>query len=111
MLKHGVIFFSVMALAIFQLIIFAASGAWNELILPIILVGLMLWFYLKPPAGYANSKKKYPKVKPSAATMAKLGQTKNGVKSTTTKKRKDYPFHVIEGNKRDKDDPDVPKYH
>lgn len=111
MLKHGVIFFSVMALAVFQLIVYAVNGYWNQLIFPLILSGLMLWFYVKPPQGFANSGKKHPKVKPSAATMAKLGQTKNGVKSTTTKKRKDYPFHVIEGNKRDKDDPDVPKYH
>ena len=111
MLKHGVIFFSVMALAIFQFIVLAVSGAWSQLIFPIILAGLMFWFYLKPPAGYANSRKKQPKVKPSAATMAKLGQSKNGAKSTTTKKRKDYPFHVIEGNKRDKDDSDLPKYH
>lgn len=112
MLKHGVIFFTVMALAVFQMIVYAASGAWNFIILPLILIGLMLWFRLKPPRGYANSRKKHPKIKPSAATMAKLGQPKNKVKSTAAaKKRKDYPFHVIEGQKKDKNDPEVPKYH
>ncbi|WP_211745184.1 hypothetical protein [Paenibacillus sp. Marseille-Q4541] len=112
MMKHGVVFFTVMALAVYQFILLAISGAWSQLLLPIILIGLMLWFYLKPPRTYASHGKKQPKVKPSAATMAKLGQTKNGTKpASTAKKRKDYPFHVIEGNKKDKNDPDVPKYH
>lgn len=111
-MKHGVIFFSVIALAVYQFILFAIERNWNGLILPIILIGLMLWFYIKPPQAYASRNKKVPKVKPSAATMAKLGQSKNGTKSVANgKKRKNYPFHVIEGQKKDKDDPDLPKYH
>jgi len=93
----------------------------------IIAVVAILYFVLpkaRRSGGYRTSEGKRPKIKPSARTQEKLARMSSstsskssaprGVKtpapSKNSKKKKNYPFQVIEGRKS-KDDEDVPKFH
>ncbi|WP_037289392.1 hypothetical protein [Saccharibacillus sacchari] len=93
----------------------------------IIAVVAILYFVLpkaRRSGGYRTSDGKRPKIKPSARTQEKLARMSSstsskssaprGVKppapSKNSKKKKNYPFQVIEGRKS-KDDEDVPKFH
>ncbi|MCM3784129.1 hypothetical protein M3231_14190 [Neobacillus mesonae] len=109
MFKHAVAFWTIMVLTVIGLINSILDGEWTALIFPLIIAGLLFWFYKRPPRAFGG---KQPKIKPSKATMEKIAQNKTGYKSgTTTKKRKTYPFHVIDGQKKTKNDDDLPKYH
>lgn len=93
----------------------------------IIAVVAILYFVLpkaRRSGGYRTPDGKRPKIKPSARTQEKMarmsssGSTKPSaprggkapVPSKNSKKKKNYPFQVIEGRKS-KDDEDVPKFH
>ncbi|WP_044479135.1 hypothetical protein [Paenibacillus antibioticophila] len=78
-----------------------------DFLIPIILIAVIFFLYRFPPG---KARKRSPKIKPSARTMAKVAQAKRG-NTSAAKKRKSYPFQVIEGNKGKKSDDDVPKYH
>lgn len=79
-----------------------------DFLIPVILIAVVFVLYKFPPG---QARKRNPKIKPSARTMAKVAQAKRK-NTSASKKRKTYPFQVIEGNKGKKsDDDDVPKYH
>lgn len=109
MIKHAVAFWTIIILAVFGLYVNIRLGQWDALIFPLILGGLIFWFYKRPPRAMSG---RHPKVKPSKATMAKLERSKAGHRpGQTMNKRKSYPFHVIEGQKKSKNDDELPKYH
>lgn len=76
----------------------------GSVIVPLAVVAIVFVLYKYPPRRY---RRQHPKIKPSARTMAKVAAER---RSTTTEKRKAYPFQVIEGQKGKNDD-DLPKYH
>ncbi|MCM3126444.1 TcpD family membrane protein [Paenibacillus provencensis] len=109
MIKHALVFWTIIILAVFGLYEHIRRGEWAALIFPLILGGLIFWFYKRPPRALTG---RHPKVKPSKATMAKLERNKSGHRSgPSANKRKSYPFHVIEGQKKSKNDDELPKYH
>lgn len=78
-----------------------------DYLIPLILVAVVFILYKFPPGRFRRQR---PKIKPSARTMAKVAQAKR-TSASAAKKRKSYPFQVIEGNKGKKSDDDLPKYH
>lgn len=78
-----------------------------DFLIPVILLIVVFLLYKFPPG---QARKRSPKIKPSARTMAKVAQAKRS-NTSTAKKRKSYPFQVIEGNKGKNADDDLPKYH
>lgn len=108
MMKQAVIFGTVVILAIIGFIdmLFRGWTEWIQVIIPLALVAIFIFFYKYPPKRYRRS----PKVKPSARTAAKLSQQRRSASSySSSQKRKSYPFQVIDGNKGKNDD--TPKYH
>ncbi|MEO2207094.1 hypothetical protein ABGV42_25590 [Paenibacillus pabuli] len=109
--KQAIIFWIVIAIAAFGLISWVASRGIFGFIVPVAVLGGIFLLYKYPPRRWARKTK--PKIKPSARTMAKVkAQSGSGARksSGSSKKRKDYPFHVIQGNKG-KSDEDIPKFH
>lgn len=107
MIRHAVIFYVSIALAawgIADVLIRGDFGSLMMLMIPIAIFGVVFLLYKFPPGG---RRRKMPKVKPSARTMAKVASNR---KTQQSKKRKEYPFYVIEGQKG-KEDEDLPKYH
>ena len=80
--------------------------------IPIILAAIVFLLYKFPPKRLA-AKSKYPKVKPSRNTAAKMAAKANtSRKASPSPKRKQYPFQVIDGQKGKHDPNDeLPKYH
>ncbi|MFM9279090.1 hypothetical protein [Paenibacillus jiagnxiensis] len=104
--KQAFVFWGFIALAIVGTAASIIRGDFmmlSVLLIPLIVFGVVLLLYKFPPRRAAKT----PKIKPSAKTMAK---TAGGRKSAAAKKRKEYPFYVIEGQKGKNND-DVPKYH
>ncbi|MDO3409525.1 hypothetical protein QWJ34_07095 [Saccharibacillus sp. CPCC 101409] len=93
-------------------------------ILPLAIVAVVAALYFLLPkarraGGSYGGRGNQPKVKPSARTQEKLARMSSGSSKPTParagktpppKKRKSYPFQVIEGRKG-KDEEDVPKFH
>ncbi|MEK3787906.1 hypothetical protein MKX74_16390 [Paenibacillus sp. FSL K6-1230] len=108
MIRHAVIFYVSIALAVWgiaDVLIRGDFGSLMMLMIPIAIFGVVFLLYKFPPGS--RRRKKMPKVKPSARTMAKVASSR---KAQPSKKRKEYPFYVIEGQKG-KEDEDIPKYH
>ncbi|OWA37027.1 hypothetical protein B9G55_02825 [Saccharibacillus sp. O16] len=121
----GFIILGLAALGIFQII---SKPSWDWLIpLAVVAIVTLLYFLLpnaKRPSGFRQGGSKQPKIKPSARTQEKLARMSSSGGSaskpsasrgskpapTTAKKRKNYPFQVIEGRKG-KDDDNIPKFH
>ncbi|MCM3208205.1 hypothetical protein [Paenibacillus illinoisensis] len=109
--KQAVIFWVIIVIAAFGLITWVGDRGIFGFIVPIVVLGGIFLLYKFPPGRWARKAK--PKIKPSARTMAKVkAQSGSGARksSGSSKKRKDYPFHVIQGNKGKSDD-DIPKFH
>ncbi|GEM_PF-1105916 len=119
----GFIVLGLAALGLFKMITKPSLG-W---LIPLGIVVLVaaLYFLLpnaKRPGGFRSGSGKQPKIKPSARTQEKLARMsspgsaskssapRGGKPAPTAKKRKNYPFQVIEGRKG-KDDDDIPKFH
>ncbi|MFK0523311.1 hypothetical protein ACINKY_13965 [Paenibacillus illinoisensis] len=106
-----IVFWAAIALAAFGIISTLGDRGIYGLIIPVVVLGAIFLLYKYPPRRWARKTK--PKIKPSARTMAKVkAQSGAGARksSGSSKKRKDYPFHVIQGNKGKSDD-DIPKFH
>lgn len=83
-----------------------------EVLIPLVVIGVVILLYKFPPSRF--NKNKRPKVKPSKKTAAKMAARTNPTRknSSTSPKRKQYPFQVIDGQKGKNDPPDdLPKYH
>lgn len=115
MIRHALIFWIAVALAVYGVITGVANSGLSWLfwtLLPtLLLFALLVYAYRltqKKPNGPGGSRGSRPKVKPSQKTMAKVA----GVRKTQAApgKRKTYPFQVIEGSKG-KNDEQLPKYH
>ncbi|WP_435925101.1 hypothetical protein [Paenibacillus sp. DYY-L-2] len=107
MKKQAILFWILIALAVFSIVDGLFNGGTfriGGLIIPLIVVGIVFLLYKFPPRKFAKQK---PKVKPSARTMAKVAAER---RPPSGKKRKSYPFQVIDGNKGKNED-DLPKYH
>lgn len=118
----GVIVLVLAALGIFRMI----TNPSLSLLIPLGIVAVVaaLYFLLpnsRRPGGFRAGGKQ-PKIKPSARTqekLARMSSSGNAAKpsasrgskpASTAKKRKNYPFQVIEGRKG-KDDDNIPKFH
>ncbi|MDP4096760.1 hypothetical protein OIN60_08240 [Paenibacillus sp. P96] len=104
--KQAIVFWGFIALAVLGMAASIIRGDYSTLsvlLIPLIVFGVVLLLYKFPPRRGVKT----PKIKPSAKTMAK---TTGGRKQTSAKKRKEYPFYVIEGQKGKNND-DMPKYH
>ncbi len=110
MKKQAILFWIVIALAVFNILdgLFGrrSLNPWDILV-PFILVAIVFLLYKYPPRKYKN--KTAPKIKPSARTMAKVAAEQRRP-AAGGGKRKSYPFQVIEGQKGKNDD-ELPKYH
>ncbi|GIP51980.1 MULTISPECIES: hypothetical protein [Paenibacillus] len=107
MKKQAILFWIVIALAVFNILdgLFGKRSLnLGSVLVPLVLVAIVFLLYKYPPRKY---KKTAPKIKPSARTMAKVAAER---RPATGGKRKTYPFQVIEGQKGKNDD-DLPKYH
>ncbi|NGZ74161.1 hypothetical protein [Saccharibacillus alkalitolerans] len=120
----GWIILALAAIGLFKLIT-EPSITW---LIPLALVAVVaLLYFLLPnarrPGGFRSpGAPKRPKVKPSARTQEKLARMSSSGSSkppaprsgkapaAPAKKRKNYPFQVIEGRKG-KDEDDIPKFH
>ncbi|MFS0854777.1 MULTISPECIES: hypothetical protein [Paenibacillus] len=110
MKKQAIIFWTFIALAAIGILTRLGSGGISQIIIPLVVFGVVFLLYKYPPRRWAR-KTSSPKIKPSAKTMAKVNAQSGARKSSgSSKKRKDYPFQVIQGQKG-KSDEDVPKYH
>ncbi|MDN4601667.1 hypothetical protein P5G61_10570 [Paenibacillus sp. F6_3S_P_1C] len=110
MKRQAIIFWTLIALAAIGILNWLLSGGISRIVIPLIVFGVVFLLYKYPPRRWA-SKASSPKIKPSAKTMAKVNAQSGTRKSnSSSKKRKDYPFQVIQGQKG-KSDEDVPKYH
>lgn len=78
----------------------------NLLIPVIVFIVIFLLFRHYQPSRF----KKHPKVKPSRRTMDKAAGMRKGTSGSSSKKNKEYPFQLIEGQKGKNDD-QMPKYH
>lgn len=109
--KQAIVFWAVMILAAFGIIGLLGRASLSGILIPLIVFGVVFLLYKYPPARWSR-KAKTPKIKPSAKTMAKVNAQKHASarKNSTSKKRKDYPFQVIQGQKG-KSEEDIPKYH
>ena len=112
MIKHALIFWSAVLLAVIGLVdgvMRYGLSSLTSLMVPLILCVVIFLLYKYPPRRFANnSNRSRTKVKPSAKTMAKVAGLRKSQASSG--KRKSYPFQVIEGNKGKNDD-NLPKYH
>ncbi|MGO4527518.1 hypothetical protein AB4Z30_00445 [Paenibacillus sp. 2TAF8] len=110
--KQAIVFWVVVVLASFGIISFLTRASLSSILIPLIVFGVVFLLYKYPPARWSR-KAKTPKIKPSAKTMAKVNAQHhaNARKSSSSKKRKDYPFQVIQGQKGKNNDEDIPKYH
>lgn len=109
MKKQSIMFGIIMLLGVFYLVdgIFVRHTiSLASVIIPVAVVGIVFLLYKFPPRKYR--KQQQPKIKPSVRTMAKVAAKQR--RSSSSEKRKSYPFQVIEGHKGKNDD-DLPKYH
>ncbi|MGN7761593.1 hypothetical protein [Paenibacillus sp. 22594] len=113
MIKHALIFWITVSLAVLGLVTqFMMFGfrALTSLIIPLLLLGIVFYAYRSAKAGYGQGPgRSKTKVKPSQKTMAKVAGLRK-TQPVSTGKRKTYPFQVIEGSKG-KNDEQLPKYH
>ncbi|QOS80013.1 hypothetical protein JNUCC31_03430 [Paenibacillus sp. JNUCC31] len=110
MKKQAILFWTFIALAAVGILTSLWNKGVSQLVIPLIVFGVVFLLYKYPPRRFAR-KTSSPKIKPSARTMAKVNaQSGTRKSSSSSKKRKDYPFQVIQGQKG-KSDEDVPKYH
>lgn len=95
------------ALGLLNDILFEGFILLKGLLIPVVvfIVIFVLFRFYQPKRSKA-----YPKVKPSVKTMKKVSGTRKNSSSMSSKKHKDYPFQVIEGQKGKQND-DTPKYH
>ncbi|RRJ66484.1 hypothetical protein EHV15_28830 [Paenibacillus oralis] len=109
MKKQGIMFGIIMLLAVIGIVdavfVRRTLGLAN-IIVPVAILGVVFLLYKFPPRKYR--KKQQPKIKPSARTMAKVAAEQR--RSSSSERRKSYPFQVIDGHKGKNDD-DLPKYH
>ncbi|MCQ4085894.1 hypothetical protein [Saccharibacillus sp. JS10] len=128
MRKPGVAGWIILALAALGLVQMLLNPSLTWLIpIGIVIILIALYFILPNngrSGGYRTPSGKRPKIKPSARTQEKLARMsssasskpqaarvdKNAAPVKATKKKKNYPFQVIEGRKS-KDDEDLPKFH
>ncbi|CAI6063045.1 hypothetical protein PAECIP112173_01868 [Paenibacillus sp. JJ-100] len=110
--KQGILFWALIILAAFGLIGLLGRLSLANILIPLIVFGVVFLLYKYPPARWSR-KAKTPKIKPSAKTMAKINAQHNAAtrKSSSSKKRKEYPFQVIQGQKGKNNEEDIPKYH
>jgi hypothetical protein len=112
MIKHALIFWITVSLAVFGFVegfLREPFSTLKGLMIPLAIIAFIYYAYKKGPGSYARGKSGSKiKVKPSQKTMTKVA----GVRKTQTTpgKRKSYPFQVIEGSKGKNDD-NLPKYH
>ncbi|MFD0670551.1 hypothetical protein [Cohnella sp. GCM10027633] len=100
-------FFVVIALAVIGLADSFSRGAVGSLVIPLTLVAIVFLLYKFPPSRFR--KPRHRGTKPS---------NKNGIKepyrlnprANQASKRRESPFTVIEGRRKNKDD-EPPKYH
>ncbi|KWX70778.1 hypothetical protein [Paenibacillus jilunlii] len=113
MIKHALIFWISVALAVLGLVtrfMLVGFGALTSLIIPLLLLGIVFYANRSFKAGYGRgSGRSQTKVIPSQKTMAKVAGLRK-TQSAAPGKRKTYPFQVIEGSKG-KNDEQLPKYH
>ncbi|GAS82811.1 hypothetical protein BK131_22030 [Paenibacillus amylolyticus] len=108
--KQAILFWTFIALAAVGVLTWLGSASPSRIIIPLVVFGAVFLLYKYPPRRWAQ-KAKSPKIKPSARTMAKVNAQSGARKSSgSSKKRKDYPFQVIQGQKG-KSDEDIPKFH
>ncbi|MCP1185489.1 hypothetical protein [Paenibacillus sp. 1781tsa1] len=108
--KQAILFWTFIALAAVGVLTWLGNASPSRIIIPLVVFGAVFLLYKYPPRRWA-SKAKLPKIKPSARTMAKVNAQSSARKSSgSSKKRKDYPFQVIQGQKG-KSDEDIPKFH
>ncbi|KKO52095.1 hypothetical protein [Paenibacillus sp. DMB20] len=104
---HRIIFWTAIALAAFGIVINLLDP---KVFIPLIIVAAVFLLYKFPPRRF----NRHPKVKPSRSTAEKMKRKSSSVRKTgsSSPKRKQYPFQVIDGQKgkHDQDD-DLPKYH
>lgn len=113
---------------VYRMIFMPSTIDWSGIIVTLVLIGILVFAFRS--SAFQGGARNQPKVKPSARTMAKVkaqqGNYKNTSKSSPfaksgspgrstsgangSKPKKNYPFHVIQGNKG-KEDEDIPKYH
>ncbi|MRN53573.1 hypothetical protein [Paenibacillus monticola] len=114
MIRHALIFWSAVALAIVGFLtglLDQGIGSLRNLLFPLLLLAVVFYAYKIAPARSARSTSSSgskTQVKPSQKTMAKVAGKRKG--QGTSGKRKSYPFQVIEGSKG-KNDENLPKYH
>lgn len=106
--KQAIVFWAFIVLAAFGVLSWLSNASIVQILIPVVVLGGAFLLYKYPPRRWAR--KQTPKIKPSAKTMAKVNAQNSARKSHSTRKRKDYPFHVIQGQKG-KNDEDVPKFH
>ncbi|WP_172250296.1 hypothetical protein [Saccharibacillus deserti] len=130
MRKPGVAGFVILALAALGIVNILMNPSMTWLIPIGIIAVVALLYFLLPNTRRAGGTRssgsggQRPKIKPSARTQEKMSRMSSsasskaaasrGSKSKTpaapAKKRKNYPFQVIEGRKG-KDEDDIPKFH
>ncbi|KAA8782317.1 hypothetical protein ABIE27_000825 [Paenibacillus sp. 4624] len=110
--KQAIVFWAFIVLAALGVIGLLGRASFSSILIPLIVFGVVFLLYKYPPARWSR-KAKTPKIKPSAKTMAKVNAQNNvsARKSSSSKKRKDYPFQVIQGQKGKSNEEDIPKYH
>lgn len=113
MIRHALIFWITVTLAIFGFVIGVLTAPFftlSKLILPLVLLTIIYYAYKKMgPGKYARSSNgSKVKVKPSQKTMSKVAGIRKH--QAAPGKCKSYPFQVIEGSKGKNDD-QLPKYH
>lgn len=111
MIRHALIFWSAILLAVIGLVDGVVNFSFSSLtrwMVPLILFAVLYLLYKYPPRKFANSSRSKTKVKPSQKTMVKVAGLRKSHASSG--KRKSYPFQVIEGSKGKNDD-HLPKYH
>ncbi|CAM3292664.1 MULTISPECIES: DUF2207 domain-containing protein [Saccharibacillus] len=130
MKKPGAAGFVILALAALGIvqILMNPSITW---LIPIVIIAVvaLLYFFLpnsRRPGGFRSTGGgRQPKIKPSARTQEKMARMSSSgsakaaparpgkapaLPAKNPKKRKNYPFQVIEGRKG-KDEDDIPKFH
>lgn len=114
MIRHALVFWVSIALALLGLVLGLMSNIFETLkvfIFPLVLLGLIYYAYKSSPAGKtyrSGHQQSKVKVKPSQKTMSKVAGVRKS--QAVPGKRKSYPFQVIEGSKGKNDD-HLPKYH
>ena len=112
MIRHALIFWSAVLLAVIGLVdgfVRYGFSSLTRLIIPLVLCAVLYLLYKYPPRRFANNNSRSKtKVKASPKTMAKVAGLRKS--HTSAGKRKSYPFQVIEGSKGKNDD-QLPKYH